>query len=934
MLLRFFKIFLGIVFTFIAFFLVFFTFFINEDSSNTNYSELLSNNEEGIFNISFSGTTIIESKEATNSGVFIQKLNSLDSIYFTEINSVSVLEDTNDLLKIKLDKGIYILDLNDLTKTYTVSANGFNIEPIGGGKIYVDTLSDQNLVFSINSTFNLEFIDTEKQEIITSIYLFPHNYIKFYPEKNLGLANTDLYRIKTKISNGYFGYKLTNTLKINILLHEKGAGFFNIVSKHFIKNDLLNTDKYNIIDSLEFYSYPGKEYIDKYFSIFINKSKKKFYYKNIVYNDVIELFDLDIKNDSKINTILLNIDKLKELSINDYNEVVSLIKGIYSVVAKYNDIEDSEKLYNFINLINKIDKKEKAVDVLNKKFNYLKNIYLYYDFKGDKLNTYFKIFIEKFFSELEENNNKIVFTSAVSKRFMESFLFYFEDYIEDNLYIYTDESEKELYNKDKLADYNFILHKYLLLNNTIYFSDTKVYEVVKTGLLRNKDILLLISDYILNSLLEEIEKSENTIFIVKKRVSQIEQKDIENLKADISFILKLYKNNITILDDKKDKLLLSVYSTFESKFHEYFLALLDYTQYSLEFDVSEKGLIDHIKNNQGVTEKNYTEQDVRTYLSSFNSVNIGNIIINETEVKNTFSVENFNVNNNILSFNIDFSNFKTIKDIYINGQITYNTYLLDDLEISMKELYDIVPLEEKEKYNFKNFFYQIVSKTSESQNTDIYIYKQDELEESKAISTFKRNILSNDGELGKINSVLSIKYNNLQVNSVDNIIIKDSILYTKVDVSRNIKSYISHLSSKYFLDKDGSYLYDSQGIQLTVYTENGYSKDSPMFGGNKLKIIGKIKISELKTTFENIAYSFDKIDNIYSTILNLSNASNLSINYILETNNIIVKLENNGKIINITLLGDNVISIMSGGTEYIKSPVRYNLISDILKQIK
>lgn len=934
MLLRFFKIFLWIVFTFVVFFLVFFTFFISENSSKLDYLNLLEKDQSGIFNLSLSWTSVVESKEDTGSWVYIQKLNNIDAIYYTEENSSAIIEDSKDTLRVKLDKWIFILDFNDLTKTYTISAEWFNLEPIWWGKIYVDTLSSPNLVFSLNSTFNLEFKDITKQEVITSIYLFPHSYIKFYPEKNLWLANTDLYRIKTKVSNGYFWYKLTNTDKINALLHDKWAWFFDLVSKYFFKNDLENITKYNMINSFESYTYPWKEYIDKYFSIFVNKSKKRFYYKNIIYNDIVELFDSKWLDDSKIDKIVTDLDKLKELDHNDYNEIVSLVKWIYSVVVKYNNIEDSENLYNFINLVNKIDWENKEVSLLNKKFNYLKNVYLYYDFKWESLNPHFKIFIEKLFSELEENNEKIVFTSEVNKRFMESFLFYMEDYIENNLYLHTDVLEKSLNKKENLGDDNYILHKYLLLNNTIYFSNDRLYEVIKTWLLRNKNILLLISDYILNNLLEEAEKSENKIFVVKDRVESINQKDIENLKSDISFILKLYKNNSSVLDYNKDKLIITIYNLFESKFYEYFLALLDYSQYSLEFDINEKGLIDYIIDNEVVTEKTYTKQDVKAYLSNFSWVKIWSELIEETEDKNIFAVENLSVNNKKLSFDIDFENLKTIKNIYINWQVSYNTYLLDDLELTLKELYYIAPLEEKERYNFKNFFSQMVSKNNDWPIQDLIDDWGDEFRESKTISAFKMNILSSEWELGKLKWILNIKYNNLEVKWTEDITIKDSVLYTKIDVARNTKSYISHLSSKYFLDKEGSYLYDDEWIKLTVYTDNWYNNKNPLFGWNKFKIIWRIKIWDLKDTFENISFSFDNVNNIYSHLLSFSQVPSLDINYILETNTIIIKLENNWKVISITLLWDNVISLLDWNVEYIQTPIRYNSVSDILKQVK
>jgi hypothetical protein len=139
---------------------------------------------------------------------YLDSINLFDKIFHSNKDSFKV-ENTKENIKIKLDSGLFIFDLNDLTKNYTISSDkhNFEINIKSVGDLYIDTSKNKILIFSLNSSFVLNFLD-KKNKKINSYFMYPHEFIKFNHKINFIYKNVDLYRIRTITKNGYFKYKL------------------------------------------------------------------------------------------------------------------------------------------------------------------------------------------------------------------------------------------------------------------------------------------------------------------------------------------------------------------------------------------------------------------------------------------------------------------------------------------------------------------------------------------------------------------------------------------------------------------------------------------------------------------------------------------------------------------------------------------------------
>jgi hypothetical protein len=47
----------------------------------------------------------------------------------------------------------------------------------------------------MNNIINLEILDNENKEIFNNIYLYPHKYLRIFPERNNQIKNADLNRV-------------------------------------------------------------------------------------------------------------------------------------------------------------------------------------------------------------------------------------------------------------------------------------------------------------------------------------------------------------------------------------------------------------------------------------------------------------------------------------------------------------------------------------------------------------------------------------------------------------------------------------------------------------------------------------------------------------------------------------------------------------------
>jgi len=906
------KILLFVFSVFVLLFLVSFSFFTKKQNLNKNEEFILNNQIWDYSLIDNKGDIEAVSGIKEKSKAYFKKINYFDNVYFSNLNSFSV-SDKTDSMNIKVSSWAYIFDLNNLDKNYKIISDSFEADLIWVWKVYMEINSQKVFIFSLSSTIKIDFKEKTSLKKVSSMYLFPHDYIKFDPNKNKFLVNADLFRIKTIINNWYIKAKITDEKDIS-----EYKNIQTYINNDFIKtsisyiNSRISIDKKNY-QKLSFkvaINYPLKDYIEKYFVLFINDTKKESYYKNLIINDLLLLVKSDKEENIIVQNIKTNLSNLQSFSKTWYDDILAYIDTYYEIIIKNND---SKKYYAIKNFRNLKDKKQTNNNSYLKDIIYLQNMYIDYDFlEESNIKNQLYNFTNIFFSNFKIEENKFFFTKDNDFFFMESFASYLENQIKTFLFIdWVSDIKQDL----------VILNNYLFLVNSVYF-DWKTDEIIKTWLRKNPDFLILIFDFISNNVFEKRENKDD--LLINSKNFTLNKNDISELKESKDLILSFFSKNKKVIDDKLDWVLSKMYFEYASIFNEYFLALDNYESYVQRFDEKQKELLWFTPVLQ--EDKVYTKTDIISYLQEFNFADISKIKLSNID-NSWFKVSNYIVSWNIFSFDIFPKESNKIEKIIINWQSKTSSYILDDRKERMDERLKWESGENAYLYDFKNFFTLTFNSTSNpSQITEQYRNPEEQEEETKVVVVFKRDtLLWKKWEFYFLKWFLDIDYSDIKVIDLSNIFIKDASLNVLVsNSSSDSRTYNSKFDSSYVINLSKK-LHYFKDIKLSIS-----NNENELFWWAKLNLIWNIDLSSFKTKIETIFKDIDKMNLVFASIDWLVS----SVDYDLTSSKTIFKFEKSGKIIKISLFWDNIVSLTDESREYITKPIYYSDLNSILKQIK
>lgn len=806
------------------------SFFSGNNISNSYLDSLLSikNNE-----IELSWTWDLNYKQ----------INFLDNLYFSKEDSIEIKE-LWDNIEFIVWEGVFIFDLNDLTKNYFLKSSWFSIKLKSSWNFYIDTRSSNILIFSINSSFLIDFLDN-KDKKINSYFIYPHEFIKFNTKLNFRYKKVDLYRIRTITKNWYFPYSLDseNIEKLYSIIWSENKELLNLYLKN--KKDLIesNNSLYWNVSNLSNLNFPFKEYIDEYMIYFVNDSKKVVYLQNNVYNNLLNLFNSNIINYELIDNINNDLNKLKTLDSNSYENSINIIDQIYKSIIIRNDLKSDVKLTNFLLL------KNKGLNFSSiKNYVFLKEIYYSYDFLSWENMIYnFKLFLSSYLknSWIVQKNENLSLNTQEKLFEIESFVFFLKSYIDSNLFIssYSKfESEIE------------ILSKYIDLSKMIYFSDKWDSEKIRTSLQENKDLLLKLEKYLKSNFFEE--KRTDNWFLKLVNLNNFDERLLFSFKKEVDKLFNMYLSNKDLLIKEKKNELTKEYDEIILLFEEYFLALSDYEKYQFESWLSDLYWDTDPLNN---TDKEYSIKDIGNYLSWFYwlSYNYSNI----KEKKDYFEIKNVIIHSKNYKLHLYPYTWNRLNIYdYFNDKLLYS-YNLDDIELLLKDKWS-----EDNEYNFKYFIYEKlknINYTNNSQNDDSNEYckkwqipdwtwwckKQD----SDAVRVFKRDKLIWE-EFSLIKDFFNVKYNK----DIDNL---DVVIdWSNVDIKlNNVETIISlwNQESKktytiyFFSDYDlKNHLFENISFKIKKWSWNNSSEF--LFNGRLINLGNKkVELLKLKEFLEN-----------------------------------------------------------------------------------
>lgn len=804
-----------------------------------------------------------EKKELDNHSFNITKLweKKIDWVISDKINLYATIYSKNKDYKVSWNKitfwtWIYLIDSRDFFSTFTLDMWNDKVLLKWGWIVYINNNPENKTIFSFNNKVEIQFINKITKLNWIEVYLYPHMYLKFRPYRFEKLPRADTSRVWQLWILKYFNWDLIDLSKWNNLYFVKNE------NKIFLEKTILDIldkqKKYSIkfekLKNNNLFNLNSSDFLEKYFSLFYNDRKKTVYYKNKILKLLIKLLNENKQDNKTINDILSDLKWIKDINIYEYKNTLNFIKNVF-YLSSYNLVNNSDIIQNNYNLliykifkINNIKEIELIKDV--DKYNYL------WDFT-----KYLKLTI----LDIENKNLTL---------------------LDKQYYI--------LFKKNILIS-NFsnlnIEQKYfdILLKGFISYSE----NIEKNITVEEKD------NFIINvknniDILEKLSKSLRVRYFKEKRNSQnlLVFKDSNNIIPNIKLIKKSIEDIFKKFNKAKNtgylkkrdndfKNTIIRYKITKSKLEEYTNALENYFLYKKQYSkinevlswvevykdkedkLSREKFLKYIKNFNWI-ELNSIDYDVENYFYKIN-----NISISWRQFSFDLYPYNWNIIKNISYNDLDYkNNLKSYdsKKRWFYNHLESTSYSLDNEKEKYKELFLKAKEEEKEKYDFRNFFLNTfflldTKKTVDFNKYDTKINKDDEI-----IQTFKRaKLLWNKWEFRDLSDILNINYFNLdvKVETLGKFQIKIVNSKFNIDIKNwnKTEKYLGTFNSNYNIEDGKHYFYN---IKLKPYIKRNSADKEYIFDNLDLKIIWKIKISDFRQKMKDI---FTKIPDIKSKYL-------------------------------------------------------------------
>ena len=816
---------------------------------------------------------------ATWSEYYVQQNSSLETLFSTQ--KVSNIQSQDQKITVNLhSSGSYISSFRDLRKEYIFQADDFDLIQKGIWEIYIDFQIDSQkvLIFPLTSSAELVLKDALTGEIYTKIFLTPHMYIEFDPARGKFLKNADALRVKTVFKIGYFPMDISKIEQDTFLKswNLTKEGFFIKVLGIIHWRDKKMQSQLNILKGQNITKISWYETIERYANIFVNKEKKKIFYKNIILEQYFQLISL--QRFSKENLLQLKNDLLLLESIDreGYQEMLDIQEFIFSLLLTNPQKEYAISKLSFALLSAKNLSEEKGYFYI-----YANSLFSLYDTKSELSWDLIWKFLQSFLSYSIQDNKDI---QAIQQRYH-----YFLFFLEKQLVFLLSQDTSD----------NTLLWIIDTLKNYIDISDLS-YDASATS--------RITSLYMYDALLKDIDIFLRTQYFSEKRNEQdllvlgekkMKARDITSFREQIEKIFSLHLQFEKFLDATNTRDISISQDITQSKLRitEYFIALENYQSYASQYSSSNKDILP--ADTPTIDEKEMSISEITQYLSQFIGVNMESVII---EIREWFyHIENVSISGKEFSFDLyPYSSSYKMKNIYIDGQERWFVYDLNqDSFDSFSE--------------FQEFFLNTFFTNGEG---FVETYEDDDVQitEDKTEIILKRDIL-----IGKewlpILTFIPIKYENIlltrKVGWYD--IYVDSIPVNLWWFTAFFEgNYIYSTTDHYF--KNPSFIF-SQG----------------WFSGIELVLIGKINLGEIETIFLSLKTDILILQSIYNTVIEkYPTLSNVSFQYMHYLKKMTIKFDYEWKKYTISFAGDTIEKIYIWTNNILIDPIDIQEISSYL----
>jgi len=341
-----------------------------------------------------------------------------------------------------------------------------------------------------------------------------------------------------------------------------------------------------------------------------------------------------------------------------------------------------------------------------------------------------------------------------------------------------------------------------------------------TNILYNENVLQAIRKALLSRYFGE-RNSKNLLTRTTQTIGNVStfEEAVNNLNIYYTKGENLLQNNLS-----KYSKIINSYKRLNTDFWEYFSALNNYAQYQKTYSYEEISVISD-EDDDWLSREKFIE-----YMSSFNGIDLNSIDVEIT--LDWYMVNNLSIQWRIFSFFLNPFRGDRIMDITVKessflpssregvfyNQLLNTTYEMDEEQIKYQKLIEKSKDEDREKFDFKNFFINnffpqelsnriTCEEDINCKSRDANVQNDDEF-----IQLFKSaTLLWDKWEFRNIRNILDVKYVNLWVTKVwrtdFDIVINNAIISTSVQKNKKIIPLFGIVNSEYELDW-GHYLKD------------------------------------------------------------------------------------------------------------------------------
>lgn len=790
-----------------------------------------------------------------------------DDIYYASNQDTEI---KNDI--ISLWEWLFYFSIKELWKTYQIWDSYLNVSNKTPGNFILDTRDPAKyLLYSFDSVLNVEILNSSTWEVATSFEMFPHTAFKMNTKHNWALIWADLFRIDIINKISYIHESLlSDSWKINVDFLSSvwysrdldAIKFLNFILKR--KKSDEEVSDYKKLQDLSIGKPLAISFINKYFSFFYNDEKKKIFYKNLILEEIHDLFAKrpDEFNKKELSDTIEHFKALKSLSLVDYEEMYGVLSYYYKTVVMKNNVDLLPLKESYAYIFASLDSKKYIVDTNLVKINSLYNSYDNNLASDEDLYAGFSSYI----------NGKYYDNKGL-----------FREWIDHRDLVWLSYSLKNLLKNSILLDnhdFASVFASYLELNNLILVSS------------ENKKTTWATYVYVYSELIPEFKKN------IKLYYFNDSDKDLLDPKRDFDEDIYSKLKKLIVWENRLIWFFESNLSSVTADFNDVkndikdinmmYLAIDDYSTYKKEYDESLKEIFD-------IEVASYWEQELdnsmsyknfKKYIDQFQNVRFFQYNLTLDEENSRYIVKNMKVWDKLMDFFLYPYKNNLISDIKVWGEDFKWLFYLD-LE---KEKWDVKyesasDIEEKEKYDFTNYFYLTFVKEKEfSSWWEIYEVKDEWFEYDIAEFKFINDKLLSKAtwEFRKVNwNIINLNIENILLEKEGNgynITIKDSVISYMSETAERFDGY---LTSKYEFSNTAHNFVD---LSLDLYNIDVRTRDTePRYLWSTVQLIWKISIYDFDQRISNIFDSFDPFDFIFkrtkSDILEIKEISyNLSSN--------------------------------------------------------